>query len=479
MNFYILFNIIKYNKIIKSNCLNSKINNQNIWIQNCLISIISSVGDGGAIYISGNYDLFINDTTFYQCISISGQGGAIFFYNGLDFQLFRICGFNCHAGINKPFQFSWSYTFKNHILDLNSISKCSNESTGTQTLQLEYGKQKINNINMTFNYVIYVSGIVYFIPTSMNNDYSTFYNNTSSSHVCIHPYGKSGQILKSNIINNISPIYGVIGGWNSGIYTFLDCNFFGNLNILIYINSGSISLINCSINHDIYKITTLSGLNPYIFPLNTTISKFHSHDSYKTFFCSPILNSEIFEPTLSNTFEKTVIITISPTITPKSNQILISFYSNTIIPSISNIQISSIQLITFKTFITSLYFESTSNFSVYFSTITHSITYYEISTNYYIYIPTIIFINSQIQYFIYSFLESVTEEVFIEGSTLISFSLLIISFLLIFFYRENIQEETKSEESTNSSKIEEIERIIEFPIDSKFDFDDNWLKNDY
>ena len=35
--------------------------------------------------------LYINDTTFYQCISSNGDGFVIYFIDSLNINLFRIC----------------------------------------------------------------------------------------------------------------------------------------------------------------------------------------------------------------------------------------------------------------------------------------------------------------------------------------------------------------------------------------------------
>ena len=49
-------------------------------MKNCLIKDISSSDHGGAFCISSSsLSLNINETTFYQCISTNGCGGAIYF----------------------------------------------------------------------------------------------------------------------------------------------------------------------------------------------------------------------------------------------------------------------------------------------------------------------------------------------------------------------------------------------------------------
>ena len=110
--------------------------NQIIDIKYCEISIISSLGNGGAIYININLSLNIQETTFYQCISISGDGGAIYFLNGLDIKLYKICALLCKSKDGYYYQFSYLRTQnnKNNSLKLNTISKCFNESSGYRTI---------------------------------------------------------------------------------------------------------------------------------------------------------------------------------------------------------------------------------------------------------------------------------------------------------------------------------------------------------
>ena len=62
---------------LRSNCITTRTVNENINMNNCLISIISSTQNGGAICIISLLSLSIEDSTFYQCISTSGNGGAI------------------------------------------------------------------------------------------------------------------------------------------------------------------------------------------------------------------------------------------------------------------------------------------------------------------------------------------------------------------------------------------------------------------
>ena len=77
---------------------------------------------GGAIFINSTLSLIINETSFYNCILIDGLGGAIYFQNGLNINLFK----------------------------------------------------NISNINISYNNNIHTSGIIYYYPNSMFSNYCTF-----------------------------------------------------------------------------------------------------------------------------------------------------------------------------------------------------------------------------------------------------------------------------------------------------------------
>ena len=150
--------------ILKSNCISNRTINQNVTINDCLISNFFTSDNGGAISINNEQlSLFINDTTFYECISINGFGGAIYFDLGLTIQFFRICALYCEA---QKSQFVELIVYEgNQLIEL--ISKCSNKTNLETTLQLAYGNQKISNVNISNNNNFYISGIQYSIPKSM------------------------------------------------------------------------------------------------------------------------------------------------------------------------------------------------------------------------------------------------------------------------------------------------------------------------
>ena len=196
-NYYLIFHL-------KGSCISTKIINQVINLQNCIISFIFSSGNGGAIFINTSLLLSLQDTTFYECSS-SCQGGAIYFTNGLNIQLIRICGLNCRTTSVTDNQFAYFLSYNDQILSLTTISKCSNNTFGYTTLCLAFGNQNLYNSNISYNHNIHISGIYHHNPNKMLSTYNTFNNNSVSSYKCIHLQGTTGNISKTNFILNNSP----------------------------------------------------------------------------------------------------------------------------------------------------------------------------------------------------------------------------------------------------------------------------------
>ena len=280
-----------------SNCILSRKANQNININNCLIMFFNTTENGGVIYIdSTQYLININDTTFYQCVSSNGFGGALYFNDIFNFQLLRICALYCTS--NNYYQFAFIRSNNNHILDLITLYDCSN-IYGHITIGFLFGYQNISNINISYNENIEKSGFYSYYPNLMFCNYCTFYNNTVSSYICISLLGGKGHISKSNIILNYSPPNGVIYVENFGNYNFYECIFDLNKNNLFYVDSGSLQLNNCFINHLYINIITDIGIEPIFSPtLMITNTNYYLYYIYSTYYCS--YNN--INPTVSNSF---------------------------------------------------------------------------------------------------------------------------------------------------------------------------------
>ena len=288
---------------LNSNCITNRTINENIELENCLINqLFLSNGEGGAIYIIKSCHLLVYDTTFSQCmITNNGCGGAIYFQNGLDVNLFRVCASSCRAYHN---QFAQIITNNNLFLELNSVSKCYNHTNyGMTPITLFNGNQSISNTNISNNCNFENSGISFEFPNNLISNYCTFFNNTVRDFVCISLYGNSGNINRCNIINNNSPIRGIICVYEKGFYFLTECIFDNNINVLLYIFSGNLTLNNC------YYLSGSSSTHGYISNnLIITKTNFYSFENYNTFYCSPFFVTPFIEtpkPTISETINPT------------------------------------------------------------------------------------------------------------------------------------------------------------------------------
>ena len=294
------YNIIKKFNLFSFCPINRLILENDTIINNCLISTISTSVIGGSIYINGEYNLYINDTSFFQCINYNEKGGAIFFIGGLNFKIFRTCALFCST--NKYYQFAYIHTNNNNnsnFINYLSISKCSNNSIGFTSLLLYYGIQNLSNTNSSFNYNKEVSCIHIIEPNNFFSIYNTFYKNNAQNCICFYFIGNFGYIYNSNIISNHSPFLGnvYIG---SGSYFLNECIFKDNNNSLFYINFGSLTLNNCIINQDLLTITTNTKTQPQFNPLLISNTNSYILNHYNTqFIYSNELKICIFNPTPS------------------------------------------------------------------------------------------------------------------------------------------------------------------------------------
>ena len=112
----------------------------------------------------------------------------------------------------------------------------------------------------------------------MFSNYFTFYNNTVSGSRCIYLNGgNSHTISKSNIIFNNSHTWGVVFVYE-GNFKLNECIFDQNKNTLLYVNSGSLKLINC------YLLTGSSSTHGRV--TNSLISTNTNYYIYSIYYCS-------------------------------------------------------------------------------------------------------------------------------------------------------------------------------------------------
>ena len=258
-------------------------------------STSNSYNYGGIIYI---YEIishfYLLEVTFLNC-SCTGRGGAIFFHvitkESSSF-LNKVCGFECWTPINSYYPFGEINVFnnKNNNISFLSISKTTPFfGYSNECFYLYEGKQFLNNFNSSFNKVKTGSSFVSRQANQINITFSTFFNNSASSYICIsmnENYNSNLSFL--NLIGNNSPSYGIFYIY-LGIYNFQNSIFFNNINTLLYCNGGTIYLNNCNINHIntiIYGNIITSNINliftsSYNFYINFCFNKFQKSNFKK------------------------------------------------------------------------------------------------------------------------------------------------------------------------------------------------------
>ena len=262
----ILIQFLKLHQII---CENSSdlLSNQRLYsningifkINNCFfIRTTIFSGNGGIVLIENKSSQFQIVESIFSYISITGSGGAIYFNNNLNnvhSTLNKVCGDHCNTGYSGEGQFSYILVNNDinsfNIINDNSIMKSSPFiNNGYDIYYLKYGNQTINNLNSSFNNNRVHSGFSTYFPNFLNGIFSTFINNSASSHNCISFNGNFQKYWRySNILYNDSPVYeGVINNWSDTVF-LSNCIIKFNKDILFHCQKGTFYITNCSIIH--------------------------------------------------------------------------------------------------------------------------------------------------------------------------------------------------------------------------------------
>jgi len=231
-------------------CLNESINQGrsydqiDININNCFFSRLSQFsGYGGVIYASGSYSMLVSSSMFINCLS--SDGGAIYFLSPVSF-LKKICANQCYASSHYHFAYIRA-SEQNEIMYL-SLSSCSLEKYGFNSIYLSSGNQSFTYSNSSMNKAYQTSGISIANPSSFTSSHCTFSNNRVQNGVCIEFYFNSGTMFFNNIIDNNSPSWGILlvyGGTPKIYYCIFDLN----QNLLFYIDTGSLEVSHCFLYH--------------------------------------------------------------------------------------------------------------------------------------------------------------------------------------------------------------------------------------
>jgi len=256
-------------------CSNSQLSytTGSYYFSGCSFVSLPIMNNGGAIYlVSSSASFFvIENSYFYNCVSKT-KGGAIHFScskGGIVIN--RICGYQITTQGASDWDtggiFSFTLTSNDclHKFQMVSVASCICEQF--EMICSHKGNQEYDNLNSSSHSVKQFSGF-YSYQSTATVKWATFFNDTSSSAICVGFRYTTGYnyLQNSNVIKNNSPGgYGVV--YSGAAQTYVqDCTFYQNKNTLfVVITSGFLKVQNCMISHDYEKgAVSFENTMPYV-----------------------------------------------------------------------------------------------------------------------------------------------------------------------------------------------------------------------
>jgi len=164
---------------------------KNIDTIHCTFSMIKIFsGNGGVIFVNGgSLNMNISNSMFYNC-SCSLNGGAIYFIS-LNSILRMICAFRCSS---FSYHFAYLSVTQNSHIEYLSLSYCSYETEGSNSIRLYKGNQRFDTSNSSSNSSRERSCIRTGNPTIFLSKYCSFVHNNVSEKICIYFEHNTGEI---------------------------------------------------------------------------------------------------------------------------------------------------------------------------------------------------------------------------------------------------------------------------------------------
>jgi hypothetical protein len=243
-----------------------------VFIYVCIFYKCSSTSNGGAISCGSSvYELVVEQTFIDTCCTSNSLGGGIYFNNVGDSEctLIGVCGFNCTSTKDSFRGLFASITVgrffnRNHVNDTTISHSSSGNLNSLYTLHLTHGLILCHSVNLTKNIcsthcALYCSPKESKLSYLSQISYSSIVNNTASiSYGCISiaVSDSSHRIDRCNILNNKQK--SSEGGTIYSIAKLLvkDSCILGNNennNVFVSSDSGSIAVVDCTIDDDILK----------------------------------------------------------------------------------------------------------------------------------------------------------------------------------------------------------------------------------
>jgi hypothetical protein len=234
-----------------------------VYVVNSFFMGLTSTSDGGAIYFSSsdNSILLVEKTSFY---SITGsRGGSLYFGTGGQCVISKTCSINSTAtGTYGAFSVAYvsSSFVKNHVVD--SSFCLSTMKSGYSTLEHRYGDIILNNINLSSNYLGYISAFRV-SPTKNGSNvvcsvkYSSINNNKGTTSSCIF-YCAGSSIFLMDCCNMLSNTQ--TGSSNGAILSdgdmrIINSCILNDISWVVEARNCQITFSNCNIDFNNNKVS--------------------------------------------------------------------------------------------------------------------------------------------------------------------------------------------------------------------------------
>jgi hypothetical protein len=317
------------------------INTENVYVHDSVFRSCSSTSNGGALSCSTSVVRFLVErSSFISCSTSSDYGGAIYFKSTTTGQcvLSRICGFNC---ISSRIGYIWGMcayicvsndiNYKNHVNDSIITQSINKNMDSVFSLILFYGNISCPSINLTNNFCNrYPSLGCRSLGSATSNTFSLSYssvvNNTADGNYgwgCFQIYctdSTTSQLIDTcNVISNkiTSDSYGIFDMYVN-FFIMNSCilgNAIGKRVFTIY--SGKLTLLNCTIDDDIFTSRRFTGSVTVVKTIKSTFINALSHiatqkcdsyfDSFGTLSVKPYVPTEYFRNLISCNIRKPII----------------------------------------------------------------------------------------------------------------------------------------------------------------------------